>query len=174
MKTKLRFLFISFSILTVGHLLTRIVISWGWPEYSDILGSLVFGLILAFVFTELQAYFTSRSSFNIDQSIGFSPKQQAKIAVKGEVDKVLFQLKNALSQKKWELVSEDTQRGALKFRTGVSWKSWGEIIDVQVMQKEENEVDIDICSMPGWRSTLVDYGKNQENIREVEHILRNL
>lgn len=174
MKTKLRFLLISFSILTGAHLLTWMVINGGLPETKDIFGSLVFGLILAFVFTELQTYFTSKAASSGQQTNSLSPKQQVKIAVKGEVNKILPQLKERLSQKKWELVAEDTQRGELEFRTGVSWKSWGEVIYVQALQKEEDEVDIDICSLPSWRSTMVDYSKNQENIREVERILLKL
>jgi hypothetical protein len=172
MKTKLGFLLISFGILMGGHLVTMMVISGSLPEAKDILGSVVFGLVLAFVFTELQAYFASNGKTVGFQPHSLSPKQQVKIAVRGEVAKILHQVKEGLTQKKWELVAEDTQRGELEFRTGVSWKSWGEVVYVQAMQKEDNEVDIDICSLPSWRTTMVDYGKNQENIREVERILR--
>lgn len=173
MKTKLRFFLIFFGILSAGHILTRMVIEGNLPESMEILGSLVFGLVLGFVLTELQVYLTSRGRVPVSED-NFSPKQRARIAVRGEVNKVLPLLKDALSQKKWELVAEDTQRGELEFRTGVSWKSWGEVIYVQANQKEANEVDVDICSLPSWRSTHVDYGKNQENVREVTRILKKL
>lgn len=174
MKAKFKFLLIYFTLLTTAHLLTLMVIRGRLIGSNDLLGAVAFGLILAFIFTELQSYFWQKKMENkfVEDENGIA--HQTKVSVKGEPKNILQKLKRALSKKKWQLVSEDIQRGELEFRTGVTWKSWGEVIYVQAWQRSDDEVDVDIYSQPSWRKSSVDFGKNEENIREVERILKKI
>jgi hypothetical protein len=52
----------------------------------------------------------------------------------------------------------------LEGRTPMSWRSWGEIVRVELGPTTSGSVPVHVASRPAWRTTLVDYGKNLANI----------
>jgi len=59
-------------------------------------------------------------------------------------------------------------------KSGMTWKSWGE--EIKIILKSENETDFEyqISSSPKLKTTLVDYGKNLENINRIESAIKNI
>ncbi len=99
----------------------------------------------------------------------------------------VFQKKNVQSElKKSELVEKlkadpifgkmnmmEVENGVL-LTTGVSWKSWGEEIKILLKDYKETVFEYQILSSPKLKITLIDYGKNLENINRIESIMTNM
>lgn len=54
----------------------------------------------------------------------------------------------------------------------MSWKSFGELVEVSVKPNGGNKTLIEITSKPSLPTTMVDYGKNQENVEALVGFLR--
>jgi hypothetical protein len=59
-------------------------------------------------------------------------------------------------------------------KTGMTWKSWGEEIRIILQTKEESDFDYQILSSPKLKTTIVDYGKNLENVNHIENVIKNI
>ena len=64
-------------------------------------------------------------------------------------------------------VQSDESSGAITAKTKMTWKSFGEIIDIRIIGLNENKTRIEVQSRPLLRTTMVDYGKNLENIEKI-------
>ncbi len=53
----------------------------------------------------------------------------------------------------------------------VSWKSWGEIIAFDI-HKTNDVIQVEISSRSVVHTTLVDYGKNLENVEKIVSFLK--
>ncbi len=62
----------------------------------------------------------------------------------------------------------DGKKRIINASTGLSWRSWGEMIHIRVVSVEE-EVEVQIESSP--KTQLIDWGKSKKN---VEAIFRRL
>lgn len=60
---------------------------------------------------------------------------------------------------------------AILLKTRMTWKSWGE--DIQILQKPfgDSEFEYQITSSPRMKTTIVDYGKNTENLNRIEGVI---
>ena len=74
--------------------------------------------------------------------------------------------------KKSTLQNEDGSVGRLDAKTGMTWKAWGERISFGVQRISDTESEIEVTSRPIIRTTLIDYGKNLENVEEILLYLR--
>jgi hypothetical protein len=70
-------------------------------------------------------------------------------------------------------VAPDRDRLAVKAKTRLSWKSFGEEITLYFEPSAKGRVRISVTSQPLFERTLVDYGKNRENLRLVCDALRH-
>lgn len=77
--------------------------------------------------------------------------------------KVRFFLKLAPTTK--TMVSETSTR--LTARTGVSWRSFGEVISCDIESHGSSLQSITVASRPWFPMTLADYGANLSNVRAV-------
>lgn len=55
--------------------------------------------------------------------------------------------------------------------SGITWKSWGENIQITLETDEDFEFVYHLSSSPRLKTTLIDYGKNLENINRIEKVL---
>ena len=62
----------------------------------------------------------------------------------------------------------------LEIRTGMSWKSFGEVITVDLEAVEENQTLVNLHSRPWYPATYVDYGINSDNLARIESQLESL
>ncbi len=56
--------------------------------------------------------------------------------------------------------------------TGITWKSWGEEIKIILKSEKDNNFQYLISSNPKLKITLIDYGKNLENINLIENVIK--
>lgn len=75
--------------------------------------------------------------------------------------------------KKGRIVSEDRTKGRIDAQTGWSWKSWGEKISFDIRKQAGDKSVISVTSRPKVGTTLVDYGKNLDNVEKISIYLKN-
>lgn len=66
----------------------------------------------------------------------------------------------------------DSATGTLVKKTGMSWKSFGEVVTVAVEPATGDSCRVSIESRPRVRTTIVDYGVNMKNADAVANALR--
>lgn len=66
----------------------------------------------------------------------------------------------------------ETKNG-IHLKTGISWKSWGENIKITLKSEQDSRFEYEISSSPKLKTTIVDYGKNLENIKRIEKLIKN-
>ncbi len=62
---------------------------------------------------------------------------------------------------------EDRPLGRIEAKGGMTWKSWGEVISFDLRRVDANRTRVEVSSKPVLRTTLVDLGKNLENVEKV-------
>jgi len=62
--------------------------------------------------------------------------------------------------------------GRIVARTGINWKTWGDTITFELGKLDSGYTHIKVLSRPTARTTLVDYGKNLENIKTIVSFLK--
>lgn len=60
--------------------------------------------------------------------------------------------------------------GMIRIVKGMTFKSWGEIINIQSTESE-GKYKYDIVSVPKQQKTIIDYGVNRKNIEQLEAML---
>ena len=67
----------------------------------------------------------------------------------------------------------EIENGVL-LKTGMTMKSWGEEIKIILKSNKENNFEYQLSSSPKLKTTIVDYGKNLENINKIESVIKNI
>ena len=64
-------------------------------------------------------------------------------------------------------------QGRIVAKVGISIKSFGEVIEFKLKEISCDKIGIELSSRPAVRTTLVDYGKNRENIEKIVTFLKD-
>lgn len=59
------------------------------------------------------------------------------------------------------------EQGEISANARMSWKTWSDKITFRLRKMSENQTKIEIYSRPSIPTTLIDYGKNLENIERI-------
>ncbi|KGX92081.1 hypothetical protein N781_03060 [Pontibacillus halophilus JSM 076056 = DSM 19796] len=70
-----------------------------------------------------------------------------------------------------EIKEENKQEGSLVAHTGATWKTFGEVVNIQLREEDFTVTHIHIESRPLAKQTLIDYGKNYENVKTIRDSL---
>lgn len=74
--------------------------------------------------------------------------------------------------KKCKIQKEDRSQGKIVAKTGMTWKTWGDVISFEVRKIDNDRTQVLVSSRPAVRTTLVDYGKNLENVERISSFLK--
>ncbi|MBM7702863.1 hypothetical protein [Metabacillus iocasae] len=66
-----------------------------------------------------------------------------------------------------EIQMKDEEKGFIEAKTGQTMESWGEIITIQLETVNEHETNVTITSKPSYSLTIVDYGVNALNVKQL-------
>ncbi|WP_273130964.1 hypothetical protein [Bacillus weihaiensis] len=72
---------------------------------------------------------------------------------------------------KAKVKEENLEKGFILVRTGINIRTWGEVIKVTVTSIENERTLVTIESKPIVITTMVDYGKNLENVKIISEYL---
>ncbi len=73
--------------------------------------------------------------------------------------------------KKCEIEAEVLSEGKITARAGLNWKTWGDIISLKLKKINNDNTDVWISSRPYARTTLLDFGKNLQNVWKIKEYL---
>jgi hypothetical protein len=79
--------------------------------------------------------------------------------------KSLFQIKRCTIQE------ENRSQGMIYAKAGINWKTWSDIITFNIKKTNNGNTLVTISSRPAARTTLVDFGKNLENVIKITSFL---
>lgn len=129
-----------------------------------IIMGLMFGLLMSLILTILD--FQSNKSIGEGKSSGVHKKGAIEVGLPSqEVFKICRNAGLVLNGAK--ISYESQQKGMLIIKTGISWKTWGDIIEIVIEEIAANHTRVSIQSRPLVPTTLIDYGKNAENINRI-------
>lgn len=162
----------SFAVLGISYALIMIMMEFfmgnEFDLYKTLKTSIFFGLGMSAVFIGLQVY-------RLNQ-MGVTELSKENISV---VQKRVF-LSNLTKEKVVERINIDSTckrmkirktNSGLKLSTRMSMKSWGEVVYVDIEPADEKKIKISITSKPKIKTTIVDLGKNLENVNLLSTIL---
>ncbi len=73
--------------------------------------------------------------------------------------------------RKCRILREDRSLGKIDARAGMTWKTWGDVVSLEVRRTSGDLTRVEISSRPALRTTLVDCGKNLENVESITGFL---
>ncbi len=66
---------------------------------------------------------------------------------------------------------KDLPRGIIIAKSSVNWKTWGDTISYNIDRVSDESTEIKVSSWPSSWTTIVDYGKNLENVESIVSFL---
>ncbi len=69
--------------------------------------------------------------------------------------------------KKCKIQNENRSQGKIVTKAGMTWKTWGDVISFEICKTGNDGIQVEVSSRPALRTTLVDYGKNLENVETI-------
>lgn len=130
-----------------------------------LVAAVLYGLSMVITLGGAQVIATSRGG---KEKADLSVRQKRSFFVMGtreEVHAVLREGMEALGVRSFDL--DDAEAGVLTGHTRWSWKSFGENLGA-VVKPRGDACQVTITSEPRLATTMVDYGKNRDNIRALE------
>ena len=97
--------------------------------------------------------------------------QRRTVKSKSDIEEVISLL---TSDSNFENMKYTSSKNQIHLSSRVSWYSWGEKIRITMLSDKDGEFEYEIQSKPIVSITLVDYGKNLENVNQIEELLSNV
>jgi len=69
------------------------------------------------------------------------------------------------------VIEKDHSGGRIIAKAGLNWRTWGDSISFEISASGEGSSRIRVSSRPAARSTIVDFGKNLQNVNRVVSFL---
>lgn len=162
----------SFAVLGISYalimLLMEPIIGNEFDLYKIIKTSVFFGLAMSVVFIALQVYRLNQMGVTELSKENISVVQKRVFLSNLTKVKVIERINIDPTCSKMKIKKTDT---GLKLSTRMSMKSWGENVYVDIIPAEENKIRITITSKPKIKTTIVDLGKNLENVNLLSKLL---
>ena len=137
---------------------------------NGILSGLVFGTLVSYLLISLHKSFSRKvvtDSFNHDFGIFQSRRIEIPLSYEDAYRLCLQSLKTI---SRCSIQSQSHDEGIIKARAGINWKTWGDNVLLKLV-KGEGATIVEISSRPSARSTLVDFGKNLDNVERIKSFL---
>ena len=133
------------------------------------IGGIVFAVFFGTIYIE-ELKKSLSNNINIDR---YKVKHTETITIQANEEDVIELVKNKVNKKKSKLLEEGESEDeyTLKYRTPMSYKSWGEIVFIQIRNHNHPDITTEITSIPMLSTTMLDYGKNKNNVHFIRRIL---
>ncbi len=129
-----------------------------------------FGLTMSLVLVSLHKYKLRKLGVREIDDDNIGVRQSRKLSSRLSLSELTDKLKANSATRKMRV--KEIENGIL-LKTGISWKSWGEIIKIVLKNRSETGFEYQITSYPKLKTSLVDYGKSIENINRIEELLKD-
>jgi len=127
---------------------------------------LFFGFFMSLILGTLNIIFTKKSTSQ-DSSKATGVHQTKVLELQLPYDKTFDLCISSLDSVKGTVKQEERSLGKVVAKTGMTWKSFGETIQFDVRKIDNEKTQVQISSKPALPTTLVDYGRNLENVEKI-------
>ncbi|MGV9411386.1 hypothetical protein ACWDOP_15825 [Nocardia sp. NPDC003693] len=160
-----------FGVLMAGYS-AILGVGLGGAVVVGVVGGLLFGAIMSLLLGTINI----RSARRIggEAATNAPVRQQVSTVLSAEPPAVFEAVDHLIQGSGARVTRRDTIAGRIEARTGFSWKSWGERLSATVLSLGDGRTEVRIESRPAFPGTVVDYGKNLQNVRQLEQGLRGL
>jgi hypothetical protein len=139
---------------------------------AGLFGGIFYGGFMSLILGSLHIWSVKRISYRKSKDIT-NVRHSRNIELQLSYDKAFNLCIESLKIfKKYKIKEENYSYGKIVAITGMTWKSWGEVISFDVHKTDNNRIQIIISSKPVLPTTLVDYGKNLENVERIVVFLK--
>jgi hypothetical protein len=134
-------------------------------------GGLMSGVIFGFVMFIILGFLHSRAVEKIAGDI--SEGSMATCQVRNTELRLPYDKTFDLCIKSLSLISrcrvheEGRSQGRIMARSSINWKTWGDTISFEITRISDEKTAVKVSSRPTAKSTIVDYGKNLENVQTI-------
>jgi hypothetical protein len=164
----------SFLVTTIAFGILMILFEYAIGSDIDILSflltTILFGLTMSLVFVALQISELKRLGVKELTSESLSVEQRKSFVSKLTKQKAFERININPVFSKMNIRKTDN---GLRIKTPITMKSFGEIITIEYHQALANDpLEITVTSRPKIKTTMVDLGKNMENVNELYKLLK--
>lgn len=99
--------------------------------------------------------------------------QQLNVKVTASPEQVFERCKRLELFKRIDVHDHDARHAKIVARTALTWKSFGETVQIIIRKINETQTRVCILSRPALKTTLLDFGKNLENVVTIKETLMN-
>jgi hypothetical protein len=135
-----------------------------------VVAGVLFGLMMAIALTAVHWWSMRKRGFDPDAK-GSRVDARESVALALPPEEAIARCRAALeANPHFRDVRVDPAAGTVNARSRMSWASFGEVIECRVRPGDGGST-LEIRSRPAVRSTIVDYGKNRENVERIRTFL---
>lgn len=130
---------------------------------------LIKSAVVSLVFSILTVYSYLKKLKNkgiVINSENLKVKHKKVITTQKNSEEILSKIKQNADFKQLKI---DKTNSGFKINTNHSWSSWGEVVEIDIKNKS-----IEISSRPKYPLTLLDNGRNKENVEAITAIIKNV
>lgn len=66
-----------------------------------------------------------------------------------------------------KVLEEDRINGIIIAKAGINWKTWSDTVSFHINKIDNNHTNVNVSSRPTARTTIVDFGKNLNNVESI-------
>jgi maltodextrin utilization protein YvdJ len=130
-----------------------------------------FGITMSLILVSFHKYSLKKNGIQelMDENLGVI--QTKVIKTKLSKTELINKLKSDPIVGKMKM--RESENGIV-LKTGISWKSWGEEIVIDLKSKNGSDFEYQVSSSPKQKTTLLDFGKNLKNLNRIESVIKNI
>ena len=137
---------------------------------NGILSGLLFGTFVSYILISLNKSL-SRKVVSDASMPDFDIHQVRRIVMGMPYEQAFSQCIQSLKTiNRCRIISQSLDNGEIRARAGLNWKTWGDDININLTEGKDT-TEVEISSRPSARSTLVDFGKNLDNVERIRRFL---
>lgn len=137
---------------------------------NGILSGLIFGTLVSYILISLHKSLSRKVDSGASMP-DFNIHQVRRIVMGIPFDQAFSQCIESLKTvNRCRIISQNLDNGEIRARAGLNWKTWGDDIIINLTKGKET-TGVEISSRPSARSTLVDFGKNLDNVERIRRFL---
>lgn len=157
---------LSFGLLMV----LACLLSVSYFSFNEILLWFVFGAAVGIGMQFYSDYRTRKIKLDAEEKDFLLPQKRETFLLCGYDEAFDLCLESINHLRKGKVKTADKEKGFIKAKTGMSWNSWGNIIEFKLKQLTENLTEIEIFAKPIPGTTLIDNGTGLEAIETIQSV----
>jgi hypothetical protein len=139
---------------------------------SGLITGILFGGFMSLILGFLQTWSVKQLPFaKSEEATGVHHVRNAELLLPYDVTFNTC-IKSLSSIKKCRIQNKDRSQGKIIAKTSMTWKTYGDVISFQLSRIDDERTQVQVSSRPFVRTTLVDYGKNLENVETIFRIIK--